>query len=56
LFRGGCPACGYSALPPGKKNIPVSKEKTAAGPLPLWVYLVTILGLIVVLFALFFTV
>jgi hypothetical protein len=53
LFRGGCPSCGYSALPPERKNIPASKEKIAAGPLPLWVYLVTILGLIAVLLALF---
>jgi hypothetical protein len=53
LFKSGCPVCGYSA----KKNAPAElyEKKTAAGPLPLWVYVLTLLGLIAVLAALHFT-
>jgi hypothetical protein len=51
LFTGGCPVCGYSAPPPGP--VPrAGKEKppktVAAGALPWWVYLLTVLALLAV--------
>jgi predicted RNA-binding Zn-ribbon protein involved in translation (DUF1610 family) len=53
LFRDGCPVCGYSAVPPEHKASQTNGV-FAAGPLPLWVYVITILGLGAVLFSLFF--
>jgi hypothetical protein len=42
-FKNGCPSCGYSS--PGSVGAG-KKENPAAGPLPLWVYLVSILALL----------
>ena len=43
LFKGGCPVCGYSSgassESAGSPRFPESKK--SAGPLPLWVYILT---------------
>jgi hypothetical protein len=52
LFTGGCPACGYSA-PAGTAPKPGSGKREAAGALPWWVYLVTLLALLAVCGALY---
>jgi uncharacterized membrane protein YvbJ len=58
LFTSGCPACGYSAGGTAKKR-PWSRDdqndvRIAAGALPVWVYLLSILALICVFGLLFF--
>jgi uncharacterized membrane protein YvbJ len=54
LFKGGCPVCGYSTA--GGKILPWPDEKkakkTAAGSLPVWVYVAAVLALVSVLGAL----
>jgi predicted amidophosphoribosyltransferase len=45
IFTGGCPACGYSA-PPSVASRPVEK-KVPASPLPLWVYVLSIIAFII---------
>ncbi|MDR0449785.1 MAG: zinc ribbon domain-containing protein [Treponema sp.] len=62
-FAAGCPACGYSSMPgaeggkypeerrPGEKP----KKLQAAGPLPLWVYILTA-AVAAFVFSLLFTV
>jgi len=53
LFKGGCPACGYSSAPStGDLRFPESKK--SAGPLPLWVYILTAAAFTGVLAAMFF--
>jgi hypothetical protein len=55
LFRGGCPACGYSAPPETGRILPLPEKKKIpliAGALPLWVYVTAILILMSVLGAL----
>ena len=62
LFLGGCPVCNYSAgdAPTKKpKGKPKSRNEAPvvtrpAGPLPLWVYLLTAAAFIGVLLALYF--
>jgi len=60
LFKGGCPVCGYSARPPLAGNTESPRKlpgiKTPAGPLPLWVYILTATAFTGVLAALFFAV
>jgi predicted RNA-binding Zn-ribbon protein involved in translation (DUF1610 family) len=51
LFKSGCPACGYSAAG-GKKGRGKKDVRYPSGALPLWVYLVTVLGLAAVLLSL----
>ena len=54
-FAKGCPACGYCAVK--QDNVPPGPEKqplTAAGKLPLWVYLIAVVGLITVGLVLYF--
>ena len=56
LFKGGCPVCGYSsadnaAVMPGFPDV-----KKSAGPLPLWVYILTAAAFTGILAALFLTV
>jgi predicted RNA-binding Zn-ribbon protein involved in translation (DUF1610 family) len=49
-FKNGCPSCGYSVTPsPGSTlaDTPVPEKKVPAGPLPLWVYLLSIAAFIV---------
>jgi multisubunit Na+/H+ antiporter MnhC subunit len=56
LFETGCPTCGYSAEAVGKPHVPRKKERhheKLVDPLPLWVYIVTLvifLGVSVILF------
>jgi len=58
LFRGGCPACGYSSkvsqeydrLPP---DFPDTRKPS--GALPIWVYIFTAAVFTAILAALFFT-
>jgi rRNA maturation protein Nop10 len=44
-FRNGCPSCGYS-VPPANNGksayAPIPEKKVPAGPLPLWVYILSI--------------
>jgi hypothetical protein len=58
LFHGGCPVCGYSASPDGKRiSWPGKEGKESAGfagSLPLWVYIIAVLALLIVLAAIFF--
>ena len=53
LFTGGCPVCGYSS---GSNEVPdlpqIKPKKYAAGPLPLWVYVVTVFAVLFVIVAL----
>jgi RNA polymerase subunit RPABC4/transcription elongation factor Spt4 len=59
LFKSGCPVCGYSqANPAAKSSGPVKfpESKKPAGPLPLWVYILTAAAFTGVLEALFFSV
>jgi ssDNA-binding Zn-finger/Zn-ribbon topoisomerase 1 len=51
-FKNGCPSCGYSS-PGGAKPKGGRKDVRAAGPLPLWLYLVSIFALICVAVLLF---
>jgi predicted RNA-binding Zn-ribbon protein involved in translation (DUF1610 family) len=55
LFKGGCPVCGYSAPASGSwEKAPVKLPPLKkSGPLPLWVYIVTLLALILVCGALY---
>ena len=58
LFKGGCPVCGYSSgTSPGSAggflDFPASKKP--AGPLPLWVYVLTGAAFFGILAALFLT-
>jgi rRNA maturation protein Nop10 len=55
LFKGGCPVCGYSA-PSGGLDTPSVKfpPLKRVGPLPLWVYIVTLLAFILVSGAVYF--
>jgi len=52
-FSGGCPACGYSAPP--SAYAPLPEKKIPAGPLPLWVYILSICAFIGICAILFFT-
>ncbi|MDR2480343.1 MAG: hypothetical protein LBD48_13685, partial [Treponema sp.] len=51
-FAKGCPACGYSA--PQQAAVPHREPKVPAGPLPLWVYLFSIVALLAVFAVLYF--
>ncbi|MCL1815686.1 MAG: hypothetical protein FWG27_07715 [Treponema sp.] len=42
-FAKGCPSCGYCT--PEQKKVSPGSSWTAAGKLPLWVYIVAALGL-----------
>jgi uncharacterized membrane protein YvbJ len=61
-FSNGCPACGYSSrTQQGAKRKPAGvfpgksdKNKYKAGPLPIWVYIVTFLIFAVIVLALYF--
>ena len=54
LFKGGCPVCGYSTGK-GRGDLPGFPEgKKPAGPLPLWVYILTVAVFTAVLAALLF--
>jgi predicted RNA-binding Zn-ribbon protein involved in translation (DUF1610 family) len=46
LFKNGCPSCGYSAPPTRASGGGRRKDTGPAGPLPLWVYLVSIFALL----------
>jgi hypothetical protein len=48
LFRDGCPVCGYTAAKPGKE--PAYRRAEA---LPLWVYIVSGLAALAVVFLVF---
>jgi predicted RNA-binding Zn-ribbon protein involved in translation (DUF1610 family) len=52
-FAGGCPSCGYSA--PSLPGKPAAGKK-AAGPLPLWVYILSIVAMFAVALALWFVI
>ncbi|MDR3145128.1 MAG: hypothetical protein LBU21_02525 [Treponema sp.] len=56
LFSGGCPVCGYSAAAgkPGRDGKPASQRLPASGPLPLWVYILTVFAFLGVLGLLFY--
>jgi predicted RNA-binding Zn-ribbon protein involved in translation (DUF1610 family) len=58
LFSGGCPVCGYSAPGAlrGMPDIPKKNNRTAAGKLPLWTYIISVFALLVVLTALYFVI
>ena len=48
-FTKGCPVCGYCTPEQKKAGIePKKRSLIAAGKLPLWVYIVALLGLMVV--------
>jgi hypothetical protein len=47
LFKEGCPVCGYSAVP-GPEAGRQGEAKGPAASLPFWVYLVTLLALLLV--------
>jgi len=53
LFSKGCPVCGYCTTE--QNNVPPVQPPpmTAAGKLPLWVYIVVVLGLAVVALVLY---
>ena len=54
LFKGGCPVCGYSTgSADGELRFP--ERKKSAGPLPLWVYILTGAAFTAILAILFFT-
>jgi hypothetical protein len=53
LFKGGCPVCGYAAVP-GHGDIKTRSRKEMEG-LPLWMYVLAGSLLLVVLAFLFFT-
>ena len=57
-FLGGCPACGYSALPDNYGNTlsNAAESKKPAGALPVWVYILTAVAFIAIVVALVFTV
>ncbi|MDR2305203.1 MAG: hypothetical protein LBE10_11535 [Treponema sp.] len=57
LFSSGCPICGYStpvsrAPPPKEGFFSKPSAREAAGPLPLWVYIVALVTLAAVIFLL----
>jgi uncharacterized membrane protein YvbJ len=60
LFKDGCPVCGYSAPGGQTKNSETRPEKKdtriAAGALPAWVYVLSLLALIAVAVVLYFAV
>ena len=61
LFKGGCPVCGYSSKAEGGRGGPFNagyfpETKKSAGPLPFWVYILTVAAFTAVMAALFFTV
>ncbi|MDR0601379.1 MAG: zinc ribbon domain-containing protein [Treponema sp.] len=52
-FAGGCPVCGYSSAGGARNRLSGPKKPSRpAGPLPLWIYLFSVLALlcIIVLF------
>ena len=49
LFVNGCPSCGYSAAPPEKGPTVRKKKAEAEEPLPGWVYVVSVLALLVMI-------
>ena len=51
FFEGGCPVCGYTVNRGGGSEPPA---KVAAGPLPFWAYVITILALAAVVGALIY--
>jgi hypothetical protein len=51
LFDQGCPACGYSAASGSAVR---EERRVSGGALPLWVYVLTILALILAAGALYF--
>jgi predicted RNA-binding Zn-ribbon protein involved in translation (DUF1610 family) len=53
-FAAGCPSCGYSA--PSSKAAPGAAKKPSPAPLPLWVYIFSVLALLCVLAVLLFVV
>jgi uncharacterized membrane protein YvbJ len=54
LFRNGCPVCGYSSAGNSKSGGNLPEGKKAAGPLPLWVYILTAAVFMAILAALLF--
>jgi hypothetical protein len=55
LFKGGCPICGYSAVPgQGRGDIKASSREEV-GSLPLWIYILAGSILLAVFGFLFFT-
>jgi len=50
-FAGGCPSCGYSA-PPSAVARPIEK-KVPTGPLPLWVYILSVIAFVIAMAILF---
>jgi uncharacterized membrane protein YvbJ len=58
LFGGGCPVCGYSAPKGTDKPERFKKKDTrvAAGALPMWVYVLSLLALIFVAVILYFVI
>jgi uncharacterized membrane protein YvbJ len=55
-FSAGCPACGYSMPRPSNRANSLREKKPAAGPLPLWVYIFSVLALFCVFAALIFVI
>jgi len=56
LFKDGCPSCGYSAPASVNRNKALRDKakvpSSPAGPLPLWVYIVSAFALLAVLVSL----
>ena len=60
-FAQGCPVCGYCAAKQGDASFTLSNKPSklpllAAGNLPLWVYIIALLGLALVALALYFAI
>ncbi|MDR1287449.1 MAG: zinc ribbon domain-containing protein [Treponema sp.] len=54
LFRGGCPSCGYSSGGQKRGLFPSGKKPArSALPLPLWIYLFSVLALLCVVVLLY---
>jgi len=51
MFQNGCPMCGYSSAPPPKEYSPRKKKQHhhEAEPMPGWMLLLSILGLLAVI-------
>jgi uncharacterized membrane protein YvbJ len=57
LFNEGCPVCGYSTKAgQGTNKRPINEIKKPAGPLPLWLYIMTAVAFTAIVAAIFFKV
>jgi hypothetical protein len=56
IFKGGCPVCGYAAVPEqGRGDIKARPREEEVGSLPLWMYILAGSILLAVLGFLLFT-